>query len=105
MEEEEIKKKFEELDREVTSGKMAGLMLVMVKAKEDDEQFKAFKHVMENFTKEEMAFVVTVHSAMSIQEAITKMPELKSMIGAINVLQDLEDKVKEDDERGSESPV
>lgn len=96
MEEKEIKKGFEAMDREALSHKMAALMLVMVKSKGDDEQFESFAHVMQNFSKEEMAFIVTVHSAMSIEEAITKMPELNGMIGAINMLQNMEDKMESD---------
>jgi hypothetical protein len=105
MEEKEIKKGFEALDREAVSHKMAALMLMMVKSNGGDDQFELFAHVMENFSKEEMAFIVTIHSAKSIEEAISQMPELNGMIGAINMLQAMEDKIDEDDQRGSKETV
>lgn len=96
-EEEEFKKVHENLDKEAISHKMAGLMVTMIKSKGDDGQVEAFQHVMANFTKEEMAFVVTVHGAMSIEQAIKQTPELEGMIGAIQMIQDMEDKITKDE--------
>jgi cytochrome oxidase Cu insertion factor (SCO1/SenC/PrrC family) len=97
MEEEEIKKKLKELDREALSHKMARLMVLMVKSDPEDDQLVEYTHVMKNFTKEEMAFIVIVHAATSIQEAIGRMPEVGGMIDALTATEELKRKIKNDD--------
>jgi hypothetical protein len=92
---EEYQKILEGLNPEEIAGKMSGVMMVMVKNPKDEPiSVDPYSHAMESMTKEEMAYIVCVHAAISIEDAINQIPPLKKMIEAMKEAEALESNLK-----------
>jgi hypothetical protein len=92
---EEIEKNYNNINTEALSHQMAELMMLIVR--ENDKGFKGkdFNHVMKNFSREEMAYVVCTHAVFTIKEALDVNPGLSNKIDTLKKLDNLETNINE----------
>ena len=84
--------KVEGVDQQRVSEKMATFMLQIAKTAHKNDPELDMKHVRENFSIEEMAYVVCVHAAGRVMAVLEANPDLNKMVDIIKAVED----VKED---------
>ena len=81
----------EGVDQSRVSEKMATFMLHIAKNAHKNEPELDMKHVRENFSIEEMAYVVCVHAAGRVMAVLEGNPDLSKMVDVLKAVEDLKD--------------
>lgn len=86
MSEEEIKEEFSSLDEKKLSKKVREAMLEIVVNSTEEAEFCLFKHLMEKFSKAELAHVAKVFVAKKLADEVQSDPEIRGTLASIRAL-------------------
>lgn len=85
--EEEIREAHQLRDEKSMNQKIRAAMLEIVKMEKPDDDFSFYKHVMENFSKGEMAHVVCIFIAKEMVEKLQNNTEFSMLIKMLAMLE------------------
>lgn len=92
--EEEIKKGFLNIDQVKLSKKVREAMLQIVLNDDTEEsEFLLYKHILENFSNEELANIAKYHIAQKLAKEVKEDPKTRELLGTIKYLNDLKKQV------------
>lgn len=83
---EEIKAAHELRDEKIMTQKIRAAMLEIPKLEKPEEDYPFYEHVMENFSKGEMAHVVCLYVAKEMARHIQESPEFLLALQALNFM-------------------
>jgi hypothetical protein len=83
--------KIKGVDQEKVSEKMAIFMLHMAKNADKEDPEGDMTHVLDTFTREEMAYVVCVHAASRVLAVLEANPALEKLVAVLKNAEDSKD--------------